>query len=71
MFPQVIIQKKILPAIAKDPNYLSTHNMEWNEGTSKNLVSKLLRIGDFYSTLTLFTCMTRHQISFFSEKKSL
>jgi murein L,D-transpeptidase YcbB/YkuD len=30
--PSSIIQKEILPAIAKDPNYLSTHNMEWNEG---------------------------------------
>ena len=30
--PTSIIQKEILPAIAKDPNYLSTHNMEWNNG---------------------------------------
>ena len=30
--PTSIIQKEILPAIAKDPNYLSTHNMEWNDG---------------------------------------
>lgn len=30
--PTSIIQKEILPAIAKDPNYLATHNMEWNGG---------------------------------------
>lgn len=30
--PTSIIQKEILPAIAKDPNYLATHNMEWNDG---------------------------------------
>lgn len=30
--PTSIIQKEILPAIAKDPNYLATHDMEWNEG---------------------------------------
>jgi len=30
--PTSIIQKEILPAIAKDPNYLAKHDMEWNEG---------------------------------------
>jgi murein L,D-transpeptidase YcbB/YkuD len=30
--PSSIIQKEILPAIAKDPNYLAKHDMEWNEG---------------------------------------
>jgi murein L,D-transpeptidase YcbB/YkuD len=40
MFPQIIIQKEILP-YSQDPNYLSTHNMEWNEGrVRQNLVSK-------------------------------
>jgi murein L,D-transpeptidase YcbB/YkuD len=37
---QIIIQKEILP-YSQDPNYLSTHNMEWNEGrVRQNLVSK-------------------------------
>ena len=30
--PTSIIQKEVLPAIAKDPNYLASHNMEWNNG---------------------------------------
>ena len=30
--PTSIIKKEILPAMAKDPNYLATHNMEWNDG---------------------------------------
>jgi hypothetical protein len=31
MFPQVSFKKKFY-RYSKDPNYLSTHNMEWNEG---------------------------------------
>lgn len=30
--PRSIIKKEIEPGIAKDPNYLSKHNMEWNGG---------------------------------------
>ena len=30
--PSSITQKEILPAIAKNSNYLAQHNMEWNEG---------------------------------------
>ena len=30
--PTSIMKKEILPAIAKNPNYLSQHNMEWNNG---------------------------------------
>lgn len=28
--PESILEKEILPAIKKDPNYLAEHNMEWN-----------------------------------------
>jgi murein L,D-transpeptidase YcbB/YkuD len=30
--PTSIIEKEVLPAIEKDPNYLASHNMEWNNG---------------------------------------
>lgn len=30
--PTSIVKKDILPAIEKNPNYLSQHNMEWNNG---------------------------------------
>lgn len=30
--PRSIIKKEIAPAMAKNPNYLSQHNMEWNNG---------------------------------------
>ncbi|WPR71899.1 L,D-transpeptidase family protein [Flavobacterium sp. NG2] len=30
--PYSILKNEIKPAIAKDPNYLAKHNMEWNEG---------------------------------------
>lgn len=30
--PQSIVTKEIEPAMAEDPNYLETHNMEWNDG---------------------------------------
>ena len=30
--PSSIIKNEILPAMAKDPNYLANHNMEWNNG---------------------------------------
>lgn len=30
--PKSIIEKEIKPAIAKDTNYLASHNMEWNNG---------------------------------------
>jgi murein L,D-transpeptidase YcbB/YkuD len=30
--PKSILNKEILPAIAKNPNYLQTHNMEWHNG---------------------------------------
>jgi murein L,D-transpeptidase YcbB/YkuD len=30
--PRSIIKKEIEPAMAKDPNYLSKHDMEWNGG---------------------------------------
>jgi murein L,D-transpeptidase YcbB/YkuD len=30
--PKNILNKEILPAIAKNPNYLQTHNMEWHNG---------------------------------------
>jgi murein L,D-transpeptidase YcbB/YkuD len=45
--PTSIIQKETT-GYSQDPNYLSTHNMEWNEGrVRQNLVSKLLRIVKF------------------------
>lgn len=31
--PTSIIKTEIMPSIAKDPNYLTKHNMEWNNGT--------------------------------------
>jgi murein L,D-transpeptidase YcbB/YkuD len=71
MFPQVSF-KEILPAIAKDPNYLSTHNMEWNEGRvrQKPGVKNSLGLVKFlFPTLTLFTCMTPSK--YLVEKKSL
>ena len=30
--PKSILNKEILPSIAKDPNYLQKHNMEWHDG---------------------------------------
>ena len=30
--PRSIIKNEILPGIAKNPNYLAQHNMEWNQG---------------------------------------
>lgn len=30
--PNSILKNEILPGIAKNPNYLAEHNMEWNEG---------------------------------------
>ncbi len=30
--PPDILSKEILPAISRDPNYLSNHNMEWSNG---------------------------------------
>lgn len=30
--PKSILKKEILPAIAKNPNYLAEHEMEWHEG---------------------------------------
>jgi murein L,D-transpeptidase YcbB/YkuD len=30
--PQDILNKEILPEISKNPNYLSSHDMEWNNG---------------------------------------
>jgi L,D-transpeptidase YcbB len=31
--PKNILNKEILPSIAKDPNYLQKHNMEWHDGS--------------------------------------
>ena len=35
--PYSILKNEILPAIKKNPNYLAKHNMEWNEGSVRQL----------------------------------
>jgi L,D-transpeptidase YcbB len=43
--PQSIINKEIKPGIAKDPNYLEKHNMEWNNGQVRQKPGKNNSLG--------------------------
>jgi murein L,D-transpeptidase YcbB/YkuD len=43
--PQSIINKEIKPAMAKNPNYLEKHNMEWNNGQIRQKPGKNNSLG--------------------------
>ena len=43
--PQSIIKKEVKPGIAKDPNYLEKHNMEWNNGQVRQKPGKKNSLG--------------------------
>jgi murein L,D-transpeptidase YcbB/YkuD len=62
MFHQVL-RKEILPAIAKNSNYLAKHDMEWvgrrvrQRPGPQNAGSSEIH----FPQLSLFLCMIRHQ----------
>jgi murein L,D-transpeptidase YcbB/YkuD len=62
--PSSILRKEILPAIAKNSNYLAKHDMEWvgrrvrQRPGPQNALGKVKFI---FPTLILFLCMIRHQ----------
>jgi murein L,D-transpeptidase YcbB/YkuD len=43
--PKSIIAKEIKPGMAKDPNYLSKHNMDWNNGQVRQKPGKKNSLG--------------------------
>jgi L,D-transpeptidase YcbB len=43
--PQSIINKEVKPGIAKNPNYLEQHNMEWNNGQVRQKPGKKNSLG--------------------------
>ena len=43
--PQSIINKEVKPGIAKNPNYLEAHNMEWNNGQVRQKPGKNNSLG--------------------------
>ena len=43
--PQSIINKEVKPGMAKNPNYLAAHNMEWNNGQVRQLPGKRNSLG--------------------------
>jgi murein L,D-transpeptidase YcbB/YkuD len=43
--PQSIIKKEVKPGIAKNPNYLELHNMEWNNGQVRQKPGKKNSLG--------------------------
>jgi murein L,D-transpeptidase YcbB/YkuD len=43
--PQSILNKEVKPGIAKNPNYLETHNMEWHNGQVRQKPGKKNSLG--------------------------
>jgi murein L,D-transpeptidase YcbB/YkuD len=43
--PQSIIKKEVKPGLAKNPNYLEQHNMEWNNGQVRQKPGKKNSLG--------------------------
>jgi len=43
--PQSIINKEVKPGMAKNPNYLESHNMEWNNGQVRQKPGKRNSLG--------------------------
>jgi murein L,D-transpeptidase YcbB/YkuD len=62
--PSSILRKEILPAIAKNSNYLAKHDMEWvgrRVRQRPGLQNALGQVKFVFPTLILFLCMIRHQ----------
>jgi hypothetical protein len=57
--PSSILRKEILPAIAKNSNYLAKHDMEWvGNRVQQRRHHALGQVKFVFQTLTLFLCMT-------------
>jgi murein L,D-transpeptidase YcbB/YkuD len=72
--PQNIIKKEILPEMAKDKNYLSKHNMEWNGGAVRQKPGPTNSLGLvkflFPNTNNIYLHDTPSKSLFASEKRA-
>jgi len=58
--PTSILKKEVLPGIARNKNYLASHNMEWNNGAVRQkpgLTNSLGLVKFLFLTATIFIYM--------------